>query len=390
MSNKIHITKLQVNNFRNIEKADYEFSDGKNAIAGKNAIGKTNVLEAISWVMVGKSIAGGSDDTANKPHSDLTKVVEVSVTISNGTTEHTITKRYTPLVADGKVVSHTSDIMLDGNKFATQKAAKSTLTDLLGIDGDKIGLYINPLRLSQIPYKDLRQYIISIIGDADEKDIYKENPVLKKLIGDDLVTFKNDIEAYSKYLNSESKKLKEEIKTKESILLFLQNDKIATERRFKDTNIDKVLIDIETDIRFANAKTNDKVNELTSKQTALSLYLNMRLEILNAKAKQVFGQVRWNFIEYNLKDMSYSEVCHPYIIGKDTKFDNGSTSEKVITGIAIINALCDATATPHLPILFDEGEALDSESIANKIVSPSQIITAKVSDAFITPTVIQL
>ena len=116
----------------------------------------------------------------------------------------------------------------------------------------------------------------------------------------------------------------------------------------------------------------------------------MRLEILNAKAKQVFGQVRWNFIEYNLKDMSYSEVCHPYIIGKDTKFDNGSTSEKVITGIAIINALCDATATPHLPILFDEGEALDSESIANKIVSPSQIITAKVSDAFITPTVIQL
>ena len=43
----MRIKRLKVENFRNLEKLDIEFSDGVNIIYGNNAQGKTNIIEAI-------------------------------------------------------------------------------------------------------------------------------------------------------------------------------------------------------------------------------------------------------------------------------------------------------------------------------------------------------
>lgn len=47
--------KIEVRNFRNIESASVEFCDGVNILAGENAQGKTNLLEAIFYASVGRS-----------------------------------------------------------------------------------------------------------------------------------------------------------------------------------------------------------------------------------------------------------------------------------------------------------------------------------------------
>ena len=49
------ITKLELNNFRNYTNAQVEFKDGVNFVVGKNAQGKTNMLESLYLVSVGKS-----------------------------------------------------------------------------------------------------------------------------------------------------------------------------------------------------------------------------------------------------------------------------------------------------------------------------------------------
>ncbi|MBL7576246.1 DNA replication and repair protein RecF [Peptoniphilus asaccharolyticus DSM 20463] len=49
------INRLELNNFRNYERFEIEPSDGINLILGRNAIGKTNLLEAIYLLTVGKS-----------------------------------------------------------------------------------------------------------------------------------------------------------------------------------------------------------------------------------------------------------------------------------------------------------------------------------------------
>lgn len=50
--------KITVRNFRNIEEAEVEFREGVNILAGENAQGKTNLLEAIFYPSVGRSFRG--------------------------------------------------------------------------------------------------------------------------------------------------------------------------------------------------------------------------------------------------------------------------------------------------------------------------------------------
>lgn len=47
--------RIQIQNFRNIERADVNFDSGVNILVGKNAQGKTNLLEAIGFAALGKS-----------------------------------------------------------------------------------------------------------------------------------------------------------------------------------------------------------------------------------------------------------------------------------------------------------------------------------------------
>ncbi len=52
---------IQVENFRNIESAKVEFSPQVNLLLGDNAQGKTNLLEAIAMMALGKSFRGARD-----------------------------------------------------------------------------------------------------------------------------------------------------------------------------------------------------------------------------------------------------------------------------------------------------------------------------------------
>ena len=55
------IRRFAAENFRNIEKCDIEFSPGVNLLYGKNAQGKTNVVEGIYYFSRGKSFRGRED-----------------------------------------------------------------------------------------------------------------------------------------------------------------------------------------------------------------------------------------------------------------------------------------------------------------------------------------
>lgn len=49
------ITKLKLTNFRNYEKVEIEFQKGVNIIVGDNGVGKTNLVESIDYLTLGKS-----------------------------------------------------------------------------------------------------------------------------------------------------------------------------------------------------------------------------------------------------------------------------------------------------------------------------------------------
>lgn len=54
----MYCKKIKVKNFRNINQAEVDFSEGVNILAGANAQGKTNLLEAVFYPSVGRSFRG--------------------------------------------------------------------------------------------------------------------------------------------------------------------------------------------------------------------------------------------------------------------------------------------------------------------------------------------
>ncbi len=56
----MYCKKAELSNFRNIESACVELSQGTNILVGENAQGKTNLLEAVFYASVGRSFRAGS------------------------------------------------------------------------------------------------------------------------------------------------------------------------------------------------------------------------------------------------------------------------------------------------------------------------------------------
>jgi DNA replication and repair protein RecF len=60
----MHIAEVRLTNFRNHADTQLEFCEGINVLVGQNGQGKTNILEAISYLSLTKSFYASSDATA--------------------------------------------------------------------------------------------------------------------------------------------------------------------------------------------------------------------------------------------------------------------------------------------------------------------------------------
>ncbi len=67
--------RIYAENFRNIENASVEFSDGINLLWGANAQGKTNLLEAICYFSLGKSFRGAKESEFIRHDCRTAKIV---------------------------------------------------------------------------------------------------------------------------------------------------------------------------------------------------------------------------------------------------------------------------------------------------------------------------
>lgn len=68
------IDSLTLKNYRNIEFEKIDFKDGINILVGKNAQGKTNILEAVAFCSYLKSFRGASDSQLVQFGSDFAKI----------------------------------------------------------------------------------------------------------------------------------------------------------------------------------------------------------------------------------------------------------------------------------------------------------------------------
>ena len=68
------IKSIKLTNFRNFDNSTFEFSEGINVINAENAKGKTNILEAIVFLSLGKSFKARKEDECIKYEQNIARV----------------------------------------------------------------------------------------------------------------------------------------------------------------------------------------------------------------------------------------------------------------------------------------------------------------------------
>ena len=68
------VKEIEVKNYRNYSNLKLEFSSNVNVILGKNAQGKTNLLEAIFFTAIGKSLRTNKENDLIKWGEEKAKI----------------------------------------------------------------------------------------------------------------------------------------------------------------------------------------------------------------------------------------------------------------------------------------------------------------------------
>ena len=70
----MRITKIEASGIRNYRSLNISFNKGINALYGRNGSGKTNIVEIIDYVTIGKSFKADSDEELINFEEEFAKV----------------------------------------------------------------------------------------------------------------------------------------------------------------------------------------------------------------------------------------------------------------------------------------------------------------------------
>ncbi len=109
----MQIKKLSLENFRNYEKEEFDFSPGLNILFGRNAQGKTNCVEAVFYLCTGSSLRIRHDRQLIRAGADRARIAAVAA------------NRYGDVLIEAEIGESSREIRVNGSKIARN-------ADLLG------------------------------------------------------------------------------------------------------------------------------------------------------------------------------------------------------------------------------------------------------------------
>ena len=107
----MQIKNISLKNFRNHSYRNFDFSNNLNVITGENAVGKTNIVEAIYYLSLGRSFRANDDSELIKRNHER---AEINATILEGELTRkikvNITKNGRAILINGKNISKLSEL----------------------------------------------------------------------------------------------------------------------------------------------------------------------------------------------------------------------------------------------------------------------------------------
>lgn len=146
-------------------------------------------------------------------------------------------------------------------------------------------------------------------------------------------------------------------------------------------------------VRNQKQEASRNLGDVEQKKEMLDTFIYTKLRLLDNHVAKVFGDMKFQLIKENING-GFDPVCKPYIYDIDknestnTLWKSGSKSEKIITGIAIVEHIKAHLGLNNLPYLFDEGGEISTDTFSTKFKTDAQIVCVKVEDNIMKPVVI--
>ena len=283
------LKSLHMENFKGIKSLDVNFSN-KTSIKGQNAVGKTTIFDAFTWLLFNKNSAGEEkfnvrplDKDGNRIDNVEIKVVAVldvdgkEVELSKVQKQNWVKKRGTDTVT---LQGNVNSFEIDG--YPKSEADFKAYVSNLAQSEDMFKMLTNPQYFSSLKWKDQRDILMKLTTEVSDvelaKEMFDENAYAESLIEElEKAPSTDDIRAkFSKAL-SEWKKKQAEIPVRVDEAEKSKVDVDVAEQELLKADLERKIEAV--DDRMENAGT--EIDRLRGKEMQLQFDMSGIMQVMN-------------------------------------------------------------------------------------------------------------
>lgn len=337
----IKLKNIRIQNFKGCKERMVEFGDNTR-ISGANAIGKTTIFDAFTWLLFNKDSLGSTQFDIRPKDSDGKMIdnVEISVeaVIAVGEEEYSLKK-----VQKQKWVkkrgTDTTEFQGNINEFEINGYPKSEkeFKEFIGniIDEKVFNLVTNPSAFNALPWKEQREVLMKFVGNftdvqiaeeckekftklipelkiASTDDILKKYTKAKNILNKDMVEIPARIDEVSKQLvNVDVGALEVERAAKEVELKKVEDELSGDSSKLEEVNKKRQAV-VELKFKLSEIRNNETEKLMSSKRDALnmvngkeSVVTSIKNKITNLKAEISQAEAERSRAESNKQNFGY-------------------------------------------------------------------------------------
>lgn len=275
---------ITIKNFKGLTELYLDFDEKKNIIEGENGIGKTTVLDAITWCLFGKNFADEMKFKI-KPIIDGEEKNELTTSVILTVNDKTIERIWD---------KDTTTIKVDGVKFGVNEF-KNYLRDNFLITDEEFKALSNIDYIPKLHWKDLRTLIMGLVGEIQNSEVYEKGDfslIKEKIESVGVEKTSEDIKTTKSDLSNEIKRLSGNIDQKTSDIQSL----VINDEEIKEYKIQKEKIKSDIDnynlLKNELSKQNDEIRalEIATKRIEKANEEIKRLEDLNVQYQKTYDE----------------------------------------------------------------------------------------------------
>lgn len=254
--------EITISNFKGITNLHIDFTKNKNILEGENGIGKTSVLDAITWCLFGKNFA---DEKLFKITPIIDEVEQTNLITS---VELKVNDTLIERIWDNSKTT----IKVDGVKFGIREF-NDYLRDKFLITDEEFKSLSNTDYIPKLHWRDLRNLIMGLVGEITNEEVYTRGDfslIKDKIESVGIEKTVEDIKTSKSSLSNEIKRLSGNIDQKNSDIQELVVDEDEQKQLSMRKEELKKQIDEYNVLKDKKAVQDLEVNKLNKFQSDLS------------------------------------------------------------------------------------------------------------------------